>query len=330
MRRREVITLLGGAAAACPGVVTAQQRSRQRIIGVLMLYSQNDPQSTNRMTILQSGLEQLGWTSGRDIRIEYRWEISNNENADAAVADLLALSPDVILAVATPALRAAQKATRAVPIVFIAVSEPVAQGFVASLASPGGNITGFTNLEPTIGGKWLELLKEIAPGITRVAFMYNPDTGGIAEASLHVASSAAPKFALSTITAPVRVPSDFEPTMSMLAREIGTGLLIPLDTFSSAHYKMVVELAARHRLPGIYPIRQFATAGGLISYGPDIPDQYRRAVTYINKILRGERPANLPVQQPTKYELVINARTARTLGLVLPDKLLTLADEVID
>jgi putative ABC transport system substrate-binding protein len=243
---------------------------------------------------------------------------------------LLGLSPDVILAHSVGAVRAAQQATRTVPIVFTAVSEPVAQGFVAGLAHPGANITGFTNLEPSVGGKWLELLKEIAPRVTRVAFIFNPRSSPVTSLFIHSAQAAAPTLALQTIEAPVQQATEIEEAMARIGREPGGGLTLPPDTFTSSQHKLIVELASRYQLPAIYAFRDFAAAGGLVSYGPDVLDQFRRAASYVDRILRGEKPDDLPVQQPTKFEFVINLKTAKALGLDVPMHLQQLADEVIE
>jgi putative tryptophan/tyrosine transport system substrate-binding protein len=291
---------------------------------------QADAESQKRVSAFEEGLEKLGWRIGQTIQIDYRWAAYSDDKARAAVEDLLTVPPDVILVLATSALRAAQQVTRTLPIVFTGISEPVAQGFVTNLANPGGNVTGFTNLEPSVGGKWLELLKEIAPGIVRGAFIYNPDTSITVPLFVETAEAAAARLGVVVVSAPVHASSEIEPTIRTLAREPGTGLLIPLDGFVTIHYQMVVEGVARYRLPAVYPLRQFAATGGLLSYGPDVPDQFRRAAGYVDRILRGEKPANLPVQQPTKYELVINLTTAKALGLRVPDKVLAIADEVIE
>jgi putative ABC transport system substrate-binding protein len=332
IRRRDFIWLIGSAAAslAWPLAAPAQQPDRVRRIGVLIPYDESDAQSRSRVAAFEQGLEKLGWTVGLNLSIDYRWHISDDARARVAIAELLRLEPDVVVVSATPAARAAQQATRTVPIVFTAVSEPVEVGLVAGLSHPGGNVTGFTNLESSVGEKWLELLKQIAPGVTRVAFMFNPDTTGTAKQFFRLIEIAAPKLEVVTTTAPLHGPAEIEPVMATLGHTPGIGLIVPLDTFSASYYKLITELAARYRLPAIYPLRQFATAGGLISYGPDVPDQFRRAATYVDRILRGEKPADLPVQEPTKFELVINLKTAKALGLNVPSALLVLADEVIE
>jgi putative ABC transport system substrate-binding protein len=331
MKRRELISLLGGAAAASslswPLAARAQQPQRMRRIGVLMVTLEDSPESRARVAALQQGLEKLGWTVGRNLQIDYRWGISDEARATAATAELLRLAPDLLLANATAAGRAVQQATRTVPTVFAGISEPVALGLVASLARPGGNITGFTNLEPSVGGKLLEVLKEIDPRVTRVAFLSANPVTEIFYPSVELAAAT---LSMQTFIASVHEAADIEAVVTRLAREPGGGLIIPPDTFLAFHLKLVVELAARYRLPAIYPFRYFAAAGGLVSYGPDLVDQFRRAAAYVDRILRGEKPAELPVQQPTKFEFVLNIKTAKALGLTVPDKLLALADEVIE
>jgi putative ABC transport system substrate-binding protein len=328
MRRRDFITLLGGTAVAWPRVAGAQINAVRKI-GILMLYAENDQEGKIRATAFQQSLEKLGWIAGRNLKIDYRWGTGDAEWARAAATEMLRSAPEVILANGTAALRAVQPATRSIPIVFIGVTEPVAQGFVASLAHPGGNITGLSNLEPTMGPKWLELLKEIAPGVTRAAVMFNPDNSGGALLARST-GAAAGKFAVQVIEAPVREPAEVEALMTMLGREPGGGLIVPPDPFMTAHRKLIVELAARYRLPAIYFLRSFNTDGGLISYGVDIIDLFRQAGGYVDRILRGAKPADLPVQQPTKFELVINLNTAKALGLTVPNTLLVAADEVIE
>jgi putative tryptophan/tyrosine transport system substrate-binding protein len=329
MRRRDFVAFAGGA-AAWPLAASAQQPDRVRRIGVLMVLRENDRQSRGRITAFQQGLEKLGWTVGRNLAIDYRWGISDPEQARAASTELLNLAPDLILANAASAVRGAQQVTRTVPIVFTGVSEPVAQGFVTSLARPGGNTTGFTNLEPSVAGKWVELLKEIAPRITRVAVMFNPASTSIAAQFIGSAEAAGAKLGLDTVEARVHELAEIEAVLTRLGREPSVGLILPPDTFTGFHHKLIVELAARYRLPAIYPFGYFAAAGGLVSYGPDVTDQFRRSAAYVDRILRGEAPGVLPVQQPTKFEFVINLKTAKALGLILPDKLLVGADEVIE
>ena len=333
MRRREFTTLLGGAATASiawPRLLNAQQPDRMRRIGVFIVLSESDPQSQTRVTAFQQGLEKLGWTVGRNVQIDFRFDISDDERARAATADLLRLAPDVMIANSAAALRAVQQATSTMPVVFVAVSEPVAQGFVASLAHPGGNTTGFANFEPSVGAKWLELLREIAPRVKRVAFMFNPEASPVAPLFVPSAEAAAPSFGMEMIMAPVHGPEEIEAGMTSIVREPGGGLIVPPDTFMAFHHKLIVDLAVRYRLPAIYAFRFYAAAGGLVSYGTDIVDEFRRAASYVDRIFRGVKAGDLPVQQPTKFELVINLKTARALGLDIPPMLLARADEVIE
>src|SRR5262245_9448119 len=286
MRRREFITLLGGA-AAWPLSASGQEATRVRKVAVLMVSAENDPQSRGRVIAFEQGLEKLGWKVGRNLQIHYRLGISDDEHARAAIADLLKLGPDLILASAPPALRAAQQATGTLPIVFTAISEPVTSGFVASLARPGGNTTGFSSLEPTLGAKWLELLKEIAPHVTRVAAMRNPASAPTGAQFVRSAEAAASKLVLKAVEAPVQEPAEIEAVITKLGRDLGSGLIILPDAFLSLHQRLVIDLAARHRVPAIYPFRYFARGGGLVSYGPDVADQFRRAAGYVDRILKG-------------------------------------------
>jgi putative ABC transport system substrate-binding protein len=329
IRRRTFIAGLGSA-AAWPLVARAQQGERMRRIGVLMNFSEGDPEGLARVKVLRETLAMLGWTVGRNLAIEYRWSMGDFDPMRAAAADLVRAAPDVILATGGPVLGLLQKATSTIPIVFIIVSEPVALGFVASLARPGGNITGFTNLEPTIGAKWLELLKEIAPHVRRFAVMFNPDTSTIGGQFTQSAASAAQKFAVQVIDAPVRQPADIEATLALLVREQHGGLMLPPDGFTQTYRQQVLDLAARYQLPAIYPYRLFANDGGLMSYGVDTHHQYREAAGYVDRILRGEKPADIPVQQPVKFELVINMKTAKSLGLAVPLTLQVAADVLIE
>jgi putative tryptophan/tyrosine transport system substrate-binding protein len=329
VNRREFITL-AGSAVGWPLAARAQQSGRVKRIGALMNFSASDPQSRARVAAFENGLENLGWIIGRNVLIDYRWYMGDDALARAASAELLGLSPDLILANSVNAVRAAQHATEAIPIVFTAVSEPVAQGFVASLAHPGGNITGFTNLEPSVAAKWIELLKEIAPNVTRVAVMFNPQSSAAGPLFVRSAEAASSKFSVETIEAPVLQPSDIDAVMARLGRAPGGGLIFPPDTFTSSQRKLIVDLTAREKLPAIYAFRDFSAEGGLVSYGPDVPDQFRRAASYVDRVFRGEKPADLPVQQPTKFEFVINLKTAKALGLTIPPSVLALADEVIE
>jgi putative ABC transport system substrate-binding protein len=301
-----------------------------RRVGVTMNFSEGDTEGLVRVKVLRETLEMLGWTVGRNLAIEYHWAMGDRERAQAAAADLVRGTPDVVMATGGPILALLQKATSTIPIVFMIVSEPVALGFVASLARPGGNITGFTNLEPTIGAKWLELLKEIAPQVRRFAVMFNPDTSTIGGQFTQSAASAAQKFAVQVIDAQVRHPADIDATVALLAGEQRGGLLVPPDGFTQTHRKRVLELAARYQLPAIYPYRYYADDGGLMSYGVDTRHQMQQAAGYVDRILRGEKPADIPVQQPVKFELVINMKTAKSLGLAVPLTLQVAADVLVE
>jgi putative tryptophan/tyrosine transport system substrate-binding protein len=328
MKRREFITLLGGA-AAWPLAVQAQQREKMRRVGVLMNLTADDPQSPVRLAAFLQGLQEAGWTDGRNVRIEYLWGANDVERSRNYAAELVALAPDVILASGSAAVAALQQATRTLPIVFVTVVDPVGSGFVDSLARPGGNITGFPLFEYGISGKWLELLKEIAPPVTRVAVLRDPAlaSGG---GQLGAIQSVAPSFGVEWSPVNMRDAGEIERGVTAFARSPNGGLIVTGSTLATLHRDLIVALAARHRLPAIYPQRYYLTGGGLISYGADTTDPYRRAAGYVDRILKGEKPADLPVQAPTKYELVINLKTARALGLEVPPTLLARADEVIE
>jgi putative tryptophan/tyrosine transport system substrate-binding protein len=329
MRRREFIVLFGGAAATWPIAAQTQQPETMRRVGVLITLSKDDPQSEARVTALQRSLGELGLIVGRNLQIDYRFGISDDEVARAATADLLRLGPEVVIANSPPAVRAVQAADRTIPIVFVAVSEPLALGLVASLAHPSGNTTGFTNLEASLGGKWLELFKEIVPQLARAAFMFSPK-GGIGPLFLGSAQEAGRRVGVEVVAVPVHTPAEIEAEMANLGRQPSSGLIVPPDTLTGQHNRLIVQLAAGNRLPAIYAFRYVPIAGGLASYGPDIVDQFRRAAAYVARILRGEKAGDLPVQQPTKFEFVINLKTAKALGIEIPSSVLARADEVIE
>jgi putative ABC transport system substrate-binding protein len=328
MRRREFIILLGGGATvAWPPVARAQQGGGMRRIGVLMLYPENDVEGQLRATAFRQGLEKLGWAVGRNVQIDFHWGLGDNDWIRSAAAQLLALEPDVILANGDPAARTMQQSSRTVPVIFISGSDPVADGLVLSLAHPDGNLTGFCVFEPSLGAKLLELLKEIAPHVARVAILLNPDHNRQVSAS---AVAAAPRFSVEVVTAPLRDANEIEAAMAQWGREPNCGLIVLPDPAINAHRSLMIELAARHRLPAIYAQRAVTAEGGLMSYGVYLPDLFRQAAAYADRILKGDKPADLPVQTPTKYELVINLKTAKALGLTVPNTLLVSADEVIE
>jgi putative ABC transport system substrate-binding protein len=329
MTRREFITMLGGA-AAWPMVARAQEPSeRVRRIGVLVGLAEKDPEEQARIATFLRALQELGWIDGRNLRIDIRWGGGNADDLRKYAAELVGLAPDAILASTTPSVAALQQATRTVSIVFVAVADPVGSGFVASLARPGANTTGFSPFEYGMSGKWLGLLKEIAPGVTRVAVLRDPATPS-GTGQFGAIQAVAPSFGVEVSPVNVRDPGEIERAVSAFAHSSNGGLIALPTPLVVVHRQLIITLAARHRLPAVYPVRLFVTGGGLISYGPDILDQYRRAAGYVDRILKGEKPADLPVQAPTKYETVINLKTSKTLGLEIPPTLLALADEVIE
>jgi putative tryptophan/tyrosine transport system substrate-binding protein len=330
VKRREFITLVGGAAAAWPLTARAQQGERMRRIGVLLASAADDSEYQARMAAFRQGLAQLGWTDGGNVRIDTRWATTNADDLRRHAAELAALAPDVLVAATGTATAAPLlQATRTVPIVFVVVVDPVGAGFVASLARPGGNATGFTMFEYGLSGKWLELLKQIAPGVTRAAVVRDPAiASGIGQFA--AIQAVAPSLGVELNPIDARDAPEIERAVTMFARSGTGGLIVTPSAVANRHRELIAALAVRHRLPAVYGSRHYVDAGGLISYGPDLIDQYRRAAGYVDRILKGERPADLPVQAPTKYELVINIKTARALGLALPDTLLARADEVIE
>jgi putative tryptophan/tyrosine transport system substrate-binding protein len=329
MRRREFITLLGGMAVAVPLGVRAQQPERMRHIGVLMSTAADDAESQARIAAFLQGLQQLGWTDGRNVRVDNRWIVGSAGDVRKYAAELIALAPDVILATGSAVLGQLLQATRTVPIVFALVVDPVGAGYVSSLARPGGNATGFTLFEYGLSGKWLELLKQIAPGVTRAAVLRDPSiASGIGQFA--VIQSVAPSFGVEVGPLDVRDAGEIERAVAAFAPGSNGGLIMAASPSIVIHRDLIITLATRHHLPAVYPFRVFVTGGGLISYGPDLLDQYRRAAGYVDRILMGAKPADLPVQAPTKYELVINLKTAKALGLTVPPSLLANADEVIE
>jgi putative ABC transport system substrate-binding protein len=327
--RRKFITLLGGAAVGWPLVARAQQIDRMRRIGVLMGLVVNDPEAQSRVAAFENGLRELGWVKGRNLSIEYRWAGDGNVLRGHA-AELLAMAPDLILANSTPVTVALREQSPAVPIVFTQVVDPVGQGLVPNLAHPGGNVTGFTSFEFSLGTKWLEALKQIAPRVTRVALVFNPQSAPFADLFLRPVEAAASSFSVAPIGAAVRDPVDVDRVFDTLAREPNGGLMVLPDISMTNYREAIVALAARHRVAAVYPFRFFAVSGGLMSYGTDSAEVFRRAAGYVDRILKGASPGELPIQAPTKYELVINLKTAKALGLTVPPTLLARADEVIE
>jgi putative ABC transport system substrate-binding protein len=329
MRRRDFITLVGSGAAAWPIAARAQQGARVRRIGVLMNLAAEDPVSIARAKALAQGLQGLGWIDGRNVHVDYRWAAGKADLFHRHAADLAALAPDVILTSGGAGLPAVLQATRTIPVVFVIVPDPVGTGYVASLSRPGGNATGFLAFEYSLAAKWVELLKEIAPNVTRVGILRDAMvTHGIGQFA--VIQSVAPSLGVDATPINLRDPAQIERDVEALAQVPNAGLILTASPASPVHRDLIIALAARHRLPAVYIERLFAVAGGLVSYGPDFVDQYRRAAGYVDRILKGDKPADLPVQAPTKYELVVNANTARALGLAIPPSLLARADEVIE
>jgi putative ABC transport system substrate-binding protein len=330
-RRKFLATLLGGAAAAWPLATRAQQAERVRRIGVLMGYAESDSDAQAWYAAFREELQKLGWVDGRNIRFDIRWATPDDAEARQRFAkELVALQPDLILSAVTPTTAALLQQTRTIPIVFVIVADPIGSGFAASLARPGGNVTGFIFTEPTIAGKWLELLKEVAPSVNRAAFLFNPATTPYRDIFLNPFKAAAASFAIQAIAAPVRDRSELETVIAAQAREPNGGLVAMPDSFTDAHRVEITSLAARYRLPAVYPWRFFTEVGGLLSYGVDRTDNWRRAAVYVDRILKGEKPSELPIQAAVKFELVINMKTAKALGLDVPLQLQQRADEVIE
>jgi len=327
MRRRDFIKVVAGSAAAWPLTARAQQAEHMRRIGVLMGVA-DDAEGLARVKGLQQGLQELGWIEGRNVRIDYRWTGGDATRVRTYVAELVKLSPDVIVAHTPPVIAAMRQASSSIPIVFAAVIDPVSYGFIDSLARPGGNLTGTTNIEFSLIGKMLAMLKEVAPGIVRAAVIFGTNQQYLLY--LHSFGNDSPTRAVELSAAAVRNAGEIEAAMSELGRKTGAGLVVPPDAFTIVHHAMIIELAARYRLPAIYAYRSFVAEGGLMSHGPDVYDIFRRTASYIDRVLKGAKPADLPVEAPVKFELAINLKTARALSLQISDKLLALADEVIE
>ena len=329
MRRREFITLVGGA-ATWPLRARAQQAASVRRVGMLMDTTADNAEGQARVAAFRQQLREFGWVEGRNLQIDLRWSGGDVERSRKYADELVGIAPDALFAYANAELRPLSQATRSIPIIFVGASAPVEDGYVASFARPGGNITGFTQYEPS-AGKWLALLKDISPALTRIALLVNPNTAPLhGRFYLRAFEAAAATFSVEPITSFVHNESEIEASLAALGRQSTSGLIVAPEAFTTAKREILVALAARYRLPATYGLRQFPISGGLLSYGPDTVDTVRRAATYIDRILRGENPRDLPVQQPTKFEFVINLKTARALGLTVPDKLLVAADEVIE
>jgi len=329
MRRREFISLLGGA-AAWPLAARAQQTARVRRVSILMGLADSDPSTIEYVRELRERLQQLGWMDNRNIQFTYRYAGGDPERASALARELVKSQPDLIVGRTTPVAAALSQATHTVPVVFVSVTDPVRDGFVASMARPGGNMTGFANYEFTMGAKWLEILREIAPGITRVSLLLNPDTGSYYAEYLRSIEAVALSSSVQATLSPVHNSGEMENVITALAREPGSGLIILPSAPITANIKLLIALTAQYRIPAIYPFGSYAKQGGLVAYGVELDDLFRRAAGYVDRILKGEKPAELPLQAPTRYELVINLKTAKELGITVPAAVLARADEVIE
>ena len=330
LRRREFITLLGGAAAAWPLAARAQQPTRPRRLGVLMNFAETDPVTQRYLAPLKRGLASAGWIEGQNLIVDYRWSVTDAERAKTHAAALLQLEPDVILSSGSVSMVALHAINKTTPVVFLLVSDPVAQGFVSNLARPGGLTTGFSTLEFSIGGKWLELIRDLVPGVARVAVMFAPEVNPYATLLVRAMESAGAAFSVEIHAAPLRTATEIEARLSELHRGSPGALMVLQDAFTIANRKLIIELANRMQIGGIYVNPLFVREGGLASYAPDLSNQFGQAAPYVDRILRGEKPGDLPIQQPTKFELAINLKTAKALGLEVPQTLLARADEVIE
>jgi putative tryptophan/tyrosine transport system substrate-binding protein len=330
MRRREFIKTVGGALTAWPLVAHAQQPERMRRLGVLSSLAETDTEGQAWDAAFRKRLVELGWIDGRSVHIDYRWAAGSLDRMRLFAKELVQLNPDALVTISTPATAAVQAETRTIPIVFAWVSDPVGSGFVSSLPHPGGNITGFLNIEASVVGKWLSLMREIAPQVSRIGFLYNPQTAPYARYYLDTFQTASSTLAIEAIDAPVRSTEDVEAFMTKLGGEAGAGLFVMSDTSMVVYRKTIYSFAERYRLPTIYPYRVFAAEGGLMSYGVNVADLLRGAASYIDRILRGEKPNELAVQQPTRFELVVNVKTAKMLGLTIPTSMFVAAQEMIE
>jgi putative tryptophan/tyrosine transport system substrate-binding protein len=329
MRRRELVIVLACAAVTFPFVASAQQHDRMRRIGVLMLYPENDPQGQLRAASFRRQLANVGWRIGGNLQIDFHWGTGDAGWVQSAAAQVLRQAPDVMVANGDAAVKAAQRLTQTVPVIFIGGGDPVGDGWVQSLAHPGGNVTGFAVMEPSLGAKLLGMLKQVAPSVTRVGTLVNPDNA-THKRIVALLEAAAPSFGVEVSMAPARETAEIEAAIAGWRPEAGFGLIVPSDPATNSRRTLIIELAARYRLPVIFALRSAAADGGLMSYGVDIPELFRQAAIYADRILKGEKPADLPVQLPTKFELVVNLKTAKALGLDVPPSLLATADEVIE
>jgi putative ABC transport system substrate-binding protein len=330
MRRREFITLVAGSAATWPLAALAQQGERVRRVSVLLGLAENDPEAISRVKAFRLGMRDLGWIEGRNLQMEYRFAGTNLESINKHVAELIRLAPDIIVANSSPVLAVLRPATSTIPIVFVVVSDPVDQGFISSLAHPGGNITGFSFIEPEIVGKWINLLHDVKPNLSRVALMFNPDTVPFFDVYLRSYNALPQQTSVEVEAVHVRSVAEVELAVAKSGREPGSGLIAAADSFIVSVRGAIVKAADKYRVPVISPYRQFVIEGSLMSYGPDTADIFRRSASYVDRVLKGEPPGNLPAQSPVKFELVVNLKTAKALGLSLPESFLLLADEVIE
>jgi len=330
MRRRDFMTLVGGAATAWPLAARAQQAQRMRRIGVLIGFAETDPDVKSWFAAFRGALAKLGWTEGSNFRIELRWAGDDLDKMKTFAKELVDLRPDAVLSVTTPVTDTLVRETQTIPIVIVTVADPISSGFVTNVGRPGGNVTGFALYEPSMGGKWLELLRRIAPGVARVALLFNPTTSVPIKFYMASIQAAASSFTVQASTAPVHAQDEIEGVIAALAGNPGAGLIVMPDLFNTINRDLIIAVAARFRVPAIYFFRSFADSGGLISYGPDFAEQYPRAADYIDRILKGEKPGDLPIQMPVKVPLIINLRTANALGLDVPLGLLNAADEIIE
>jgi putative tryptophan/tyrosine transport system substrate-binding protein len=330
MRRREFITVIGGAAAAWPLASRAQQAKRMRRIGVLMAFAENDVEAQSWVAGFREALGKLGWTEGHNIQIDTRWATADVESLQRLAKELVALRPDFVLTGSTPATAAMHRQTSTIPIIFVMVGDPVGSGFVESLSRPGGNLTGFTPIENSLGGKWVELLKEIAPRVVKVAMLFYPAMAPFASYYLDPFKAAAASFGIQAIAAPVDDMAELESVVATSAREPNSGLIVMPDAFTIGHHTEITSFAARYRVPAVYPFRIFAEVGGLLSYGSNALAEFRRSASYADRILKGAKPSELPVQTPINFDLVINLKTAKALGLDVPSTLRLRADELIE